>query len=68
MGGDAAMTRHPSDEMQSYETMRPMPRKATNWNNTTLTHVAGAPCSSPAIPSADVSLGPGSRFGETWSV
>jgi hypothetical protein len=28
MGGDAAMTRHPSDEMQSYETMRPMPRKA----------------------------------------
>src|SRR5947207_13504991 len=27
----------------------------TNWNNTTPTHVAGAPCSSPAIPSADTS-------------
>jgi hypothetical protein len=29
----------------------------TSWNNTTPTHVAGAPYSSPAIPSADALFG-----------
>jgi hypothetical protein len=51
---------------------------STNWNDTTSTHVAGAPCSTEASLTDLIyeglaepcffGLGRGSRFGENWSV
>jgi hypothetical protein len=50
---------------------------STNWNDTTSTHVARAPCSTEALSDLIYEglaeprffgLGRGSRFGENWSV